>query len=253
MFLKAGLRALDTIDKAVGMPVVSTSLRVLTGVIVTVLTVTGCQTLDAASRVIGRADLVNELAARLDRSNQLTYSADYQFPGGRTASIAQSQNPLRAAYVYPGGKLTVTAEATMECDTSGKKPTCTLTAPPEPKNKPALTVFTRMTSHGLVTPPMVVGLLTAAALDPDAIIEQNDTTIAGRHATCVQVRQLHNAATDAFDACITGEGALGSFSGTVDGTELRVTMSRYRETVENSVFELPPGAGVVDRRPTAPR
>jgi len=235
------------------MPAVSTSLRVLTGTIITVLTVTGCQTLDDAGRVIGRADLVNDLAARLDRSNELTYTADYQLPGGRTASISQSQNPVRAAYVYPGGKLTVTAEATTECDTSRKKPTCTLSAPPAPSTKPAITVFNQMNKHGLVTPPVVVGLLTAAALDPAAVIEQNDTTIAGRHATCVQVRELSNAAASSFDACITGEGVLGSFTGTVDGTELRVTMSRYRDAVENSVFELPPGAGVVDRRPAAPR
>ncbi|MEE6263361.1 hypothetical protein [Plantactinospora sonchi] len=232
------------------MPAVSLSLRVLTGAIITALTISGCQTLDDAGRVIGRADLVNDLAARLDRSNELTYSADYQLPGGRTASISQSQDPLRAAYVYPGGKLTVTADATMECDTGGKKPTCTLTAPPAPNSKPAVTVYSEMNKRGLVTPPVVVGLLTAAALDPEAVIKQNDTTVAGRHATCVRVQGLSDAAASAFDACITSEGTLGSFTGTVDGADLEVTMSRYREAVETGVFEMPVGAGVVDRRPT---
>ncbi|MDW5323272.1 hypothetical protein [Plantactinospora sp. KLBMP9567] len=230
------------------MPAVSISLRVLAGAIISVLTVSGCQTLDDAGRVIGRADLVNDLAARLDRSNELTYSADYQLPGGRNASISQSQDPLRAAYTYPGGKLTVTADATTACDTSTKKPTCTLTPPPPANAKPSVTIFADMNKRGLVTPPVVVGLLTAAALDPDATIRQYDTTVAGRHATCVEVDQLSDAPAAGFDACITSEGALGSFTGTVDGTELEVALSRYRDAVESSAFELPAGAGLIDRR-----
>ncbi|MGI5212137.1 hypothetical protein [Plantactinospora sp. CA-290183] len=232
------------------MPARSTSLRMLTGAIITVVMLAGCQTLDDAGRVIGRADLVNALASRLDQSHELTYSADYQLPGGQSASISQSRDPLRAAYTYPGGKLTVTAEATTECDTTAtRKPTCTLTAPPEPSTKPAIAIFTEMNKRGLVTPPVVIGLLTAAALDPNALIRQYDTTVAGRHASCVRVDGLSNAAASTFDACITGEGALGSFTGSVDGTDLDVALSNYRDAVESSAFDLPPGAGVVDRRP----
>ncbi|MEQ4305953.1 hypothetical protein ABNF97_31980 [Plantactinospora sp. B6F1] len=233
------------------MPAVSISLRVLAGAIISVLAVSGCQALDDAGRVIGRADLVNDLAARLDRSTELTYSADYQLTGGRSASISQSQDPLRAAYTYPGGKLTVTTDATTACDTSTKKPTCTLTAPPPANAKPSITIFTDMNKRGLVTPPVVIGLLTAAALDPDATIRQYDTTVAGRHATCVEVGQLSDAPATGFDACITDEGALGSFTGTVDDTDVEVALSRYREAVESSAFDLPAGAGVVDRRPEA--
>ncbi|MFC6019481.1 hypothetical protein ACFP2T_25140 [Plantactinospora solaniradicis] len=231
------------------MPAVSISLRVLAGAIISVLTISGCQTLDGAGRVISRADLVNDLAARLDRSNELTYSADYQLPGGKSASISQSQDPLRAAYAYPGGMLTVTSDATTACDTTGKKPTCTVTAPPATNTKPAIAVFTDMNKRGLVTPPVVIGLLTAAAIDPDAVIRQHDTTVAGRHATCVEVEQLSDAPTARFDACIISEGALGSFTGVLDGKELDVALSRYRDVVEGSAFDLPPGAGVVDRRP----
>lgn len=232
------------------MPAGSTSLRVLTGALTILLTVAGCQTLDEAGRVIGRADLVNELAARLDRSTELTYSADYRLPGGQSASISQSQDPRRAAYTYPGGKVTVTAEATTTCDTTAKKATCTLTAPPPPSTKPSIAVFTEASRRGLITPPVVIGLLTAAALDPDAVIEHHDTTVAGRHATCVRVAQLSDAAATEFDACITGEGALGSFTGSIDGTNVDVALSRYRDTVEADAFDLPPGAGVIDRRPT---
>jgi hypothetical protein len=232
------------------MPAVSISLRVLAGAIISVLTISGCQTLDDAGRVISRSDLVNDLAARLDRSNELTYSADYEIAGGATASISQSQDPLRAAYTYPGGMLTVTAEATTACDTTRKKPTCTVTTAPATNTKPAITIFTDMNKRGLITPPVVIGLLTAAALDPNAVVEDDDTTVAGRHATCVRVRELSDAPASAFEACITSEGALGSFTGAVDGVDVDLALSRYRDAVESTAFDLPAGAGVVDRRPT---
>lgn len=230
------------------MPTVSALFRVLTGSTIAVLAVAGCQTLDDAGRVIGRADLVNELAARLDGAGERTYSADYQLPGGQSASIAQSQTPPRAAYTYPGGKLTVTADATTECVAAGTRHTCTLNPPPASTNKPTVAVFQSANARGLVTPPVVINLLTAAALDPNATVEQHDTTVAGRHATCVRVRQVTNAAAANFDTCITTEGVLGSFAGTVDGTEVDIALSRYRDTVESVAFDLPAGAGVVDRR-----
>jgi hypothetical protein len=213
------------------------------------ITGAGCQTLDDAGRVIGRADLVNDLAARLDRSGELTYSAEYRLPGADNATIAQSPKPPRSAYIFPGGRLIVTANATTACRTAGAESTCTVAAPPSPGTKPAATAFATAGEHGLVTPTVVIGLLTAAALDADAIIEQKDTTIAGRHATCVQVRQVKNAAASSFDACITTEGVLGSFAGVVDGQRVDIAISRYRDSVDATAFDLPDGARVVDHRP----
>ncbi|MGK5517898.1 hypothetical protein ACSNN9_00915 [Micromonospora sp. URMC 107] len=229
------------------MPAASTTLRMLAVSVIASLTVTGCQTLDDAGRAIGRADLVNDMAARLDRALELTYSADYQLPGGQTATIAQAQDPARSAYTWPGGKLTVTPEATTRCETTAGRATCTLEAPPAPNAKPTVAMFTEAKQRGLVTPPIVVGLLTTAALDPEAVIAQSDTTLAGHHATCVDVEQ---SAGD-FTACVTTEGALGSFTGQVDGRQVELALSRYRETVDGTAFDLPPGAGVVDRRPAS--
>ena len=227
------------------MPAASTTLRMLAVSVIASLTVTGCQTLDDAGRAIGRSDLVNDLAARLDRALELTYSADYQLPGGQTATIAQAQDPARSAYTWPGGKLTVTPEATTRCETPASRATCTLEAPPAPNAKPTVAMFAEAKQRGLITPPIVVGLLTAAALDPNAVINQSDTTLAGHHATCVDVDQ---SAGD-FTACVTTEGVLGSFTGKVDGRQVELALSRYRDTVDATAFDLPPGAGVVDRRP----
>ena len=228
------------------MPAASTTLRTLAMSVVTLLTVTGCQALEDAGRAMGRADVVNDLAARMDRALELTYSAEYQLPGGRTASIAQSQDPARSAYEWPGGKVTVTAEATTHCGKDGGRTVCTIEAPPAANSKPSVVVFAAAEREGQVTPPMVMGLLTAAALDSSAVITQSDTTVAGHLATCVDVRQ--NA--DHFSACVTGEGALGSFTGQVDGQPVELALSRYQEQVDGAAFDLPPGAGVVDRRPT---
>lgn len=223
--------------------------RGLAGLIIAVLLTAGCQTIDGAGRVVSRADLVNQLAARLDGSRQLTYAADYRLPEGRSASIAQA--PPRTTYRYPGGTLTVTPEAITECVTGRRPATCTLNPPPA-RNTPApVTIFEQAKRRGLITPAVAAGLLTAAALDASAIIEQADTTVAGRHATCVSVRQLSNAAASAFDICVTTEGVLGSFSGVVDGVETELALSHYRDTVDQTAFEPPAGADLVDRRPDA--
>jgi hypothetical protein len=100
----------------------------------------------------------------------------------------------------------------------------------------------------LVTPAVVIDLLTATALDPEAIVDEYDTTLAGRHANCVKAQQLANAA-QAFDTCVTTEGALGSFTGLVDGRPIDQVLSRYRGTVDATAFDPPAGASLLDRRP----
>jgi hypothetical protein len=222
--------------------------RALIGPVAAVLLLAGCESLDDANRAVGRTDLVNDLATRLDRSGTLTYSADYQLPGGRTGAIAQAQRPARTAYVYPGGKLTVAADAIAQCATDRARPICTLTTPPQPDGRPALAAYADTGRHGLIAPPVVMNLLADAALDPAAEITQSDTTVAGRHATCVGVRNLAHAAAAKFDVCVTTEGVLGKFVGVVDGHSVDVALTGYRDGVDRDVFELPAGAGVTDRR-----
>lgn len=230
----------------------STLLRLATGSIAALTLLSGCQTLADAGRVIDRADLVNDLAARLDRSAELTYSADYRLAGGESATIAQAQQPPRATYIFPGGKLTASRDGTVECRTSGGRPACTRTLPATASTRPSVAVFASARERGLVTPTVVIGLLTAAALDPRAVIEQDDTTIAGRHAICVRVSELANAPASSFHACITSDGVLGSFDGVVDGKSAELALSRYRNAVDATAFDQPRGATVVDRRRDSP-
>ncbi|MCI4064300.1 hypothetical protein MRQ36_17530 [Micromonospora sp. R77] len=226
------------------MPAASTTLRVLAASVIASLTVTGCQSLDDAGTALGRADLVNDLAARMDRALEQTWAADYQLAGGRTASIAQTKEPLRSSYTWPDGKITVTQEAVTTCAVAAARTSCTVRPPVLTAGRPSVAVYREAGRRGLVTPPAVIHLLTTAALDPEASIAQHDTTLAGSPATCVDV----SGAGDRFTACVTPEGVLGSFTGTLDGRPEELALTTWTDTVDPRAFEPPPGAGVVDRR-----
>ncbi|AGZ39352.1 hypothetical protein AFR_05315 [Actinoplanes friuliensis DSM 7358] len=209
---------------------------------------TGCSDLDEPGQGLSRNDLVSDLAAQMSTAAALTYEASYQLSGGEKATVAQAQKPFRSAYVYPGGKVTVTADATTQCRTQAKATTCTLTAPATPTSPPPAKLFEGADATGLVLPSTVLALLNAAELDNDVEVVQHDTTIAGRHATCVQLTGVDDAAARDFTTCITNEGVLGSFSGILNQTRAEVAMTHYAETVTEDMFQLPPTAKLVDRR-----
>jgi hypothetical protein len=221
--------------------------RLAGGALLVVAALAGCEAGGSAQQIIDRARLVNDLAARLDRAGQLTYTAEYQLPGGEAATIAQAQPP-RTAYTYPGGKLVVQPDTIAECRTDGGAAVCTVTPRPSPGVEPPQRVL-RGGGRGIVPPTTVVGLLTAASLDSNAVIAQHDTTIAGEHATCVDVSGVENAAASNFTACITSNGVLGEFRGTVSGVPVELTLTRLVGTVTGDAFALPAGAQVNDRRP----
>lgn len=227
-------------------------MTLLTVPVAAAVALAGCGSLGDAQQVIDRSRLVNDLASRLDNASTMTYTADYRLAGGGAASIAQAQDPIRAAYTYPGGKYATDGLQTADCRGTDGKATCTLTPPPKPSAQPDVesTVLPILRDQGVVPPTVVIGLLTAASLSPDAVIRQHDTTIAGEHATCVNVGGVRNAAASAFDACITTSGVLGSFNGTIDSKPMTVTLIRYAPTVTPDAFDPLPGAAIVDQRPS---
>jgi hypothetical protein len=207
----------------------------------------GCSDLDDPGQGLTRNDLVADLATQMSAAADLTYEASYQLAGGEKATVAQAQKPARTAYVYPGGMLMVTADATTQCRTA-RTTTCTMTAPATAASPAPETVLAVADASGLVTPATVQALLNAAVLDSDVAVQQHDTTIAGRHATCVQLSGVDEAAARDFTTCITNEGVLGSFNGILNRTLVEVAMTHYTEQVEDTVFELPKSAKLVDRR-----
>jgi hypothetical protein len=203
----------------------------------------GCGRLDEASAAdLTRDDLVSALAAQLAGGSALSYTATYQVTGGDTATITRAQRPARTAYVYPGGRLIVTTTATIRCEGNDKAPTCTQTAP-----DPA--AATNLPRGSLITPEAVLEMLNTAALDRAATATQHDTTIAGRHATCLGLRDVAGTEVPQFDVCITNEGALASFTATIDGRRTDLALTAYSDQVTGEAFTLPPTAKVTDKRP----
>jgi hypothetical protein len=158
-----------------------------------------------------------------------------------------AREPNRVAYAYPGGKLIMMAESYTDCR-AAPAPSCTLIPFGSPDPNPPAAPLSRLDEHGMITPPVVSGLLTATALDADATVEQRDTTIAGQHATCVTVDSVDNAAASAFEVCVTTDGVIGSFSGVLNGKRVEVALTQYLGTVPPDAFAIPPGAQLVSKR-----
>jgi hypothetical protein len=226
--------------------VVSARARFALGLLVVALPLGGCGDLanPAVAQGVTRNDLVAGLAAQLSGAAELTYTATYQLAGGRTGTVTRGQSPARTMYRYPGGAVLLTEDATATCTRSS----CVLTAPPVAAAAPSAAALATVQKAGLVPPSAVAALLTAAALDTDMAVEQHDTTVAGRHATCVDLDGVDNAAASKFSTCITDDGVLGSFSGVLNGKDADVAMTEYTDRLSGDAFDTPPGAKIIDRR-----
>lgn len=224
----------------------ATRRRAILGLLCVFGLVTGCGDLDAASaQGIARNDLVSEMAGRLSASGSLSYTAGYHLAGGGKATVAQAQRPLRIGYEYPGGRLVVTGTAVTDCRGT-TKPACTVTDPPAGGVQPPAVADVQRA--GLVPPPVVLDLLNAAALDTAVTVTSRDTTIAGHHATCLDLAGVDDAAAGTFSTCVTNDGVLGSFRGTVRGVDVDMTMTEYDPAARYAAFAPPPGATTTDRR-----
>ncbi|WP_433300881.1 hypothetical protein ACQP2F_04505 [Actinoplanes sp. CA-030573] len=207
----------------------------------TLLGATGCTGLDEASAAgIGHDDLVSELSVQLARVTGLTYTATYHLAGGATATVTQAQQPTRTTYVYPGGRLLETATGTIRC-AGDARPKCTETDPAPATALP-------LAGSDLVTAEAALALLNTAALDRDVNATQRDTTIAGRHATCLDLTRVDGTPASEFGLCVTNEGALGSFTATIAGKRLEQALIAYDDKAAPSSFDLPPSAQLSDKR-----
>jgi hypothetical protein len=196
--------------------------------------------------------LLNDLANRLDKAGDLTFTAEYRLDGGEEALIAQAQDPRRAAYEYPGGKALFTETELTHC--VGVR--CTLSTPPSPGTEPALELLASSggpvssaspststhTVAGLVAPSSAVRLVSTAVTD-GATVTRYQKTIAGEKSTCVGVH-----GPTGFTTCFTADGLLGSFTGTVGGRMYSFELTTYATTADAAKFELPTGAVVDDER-----
>ena len=214
--------------------------RIVAAFLAALLPLAGCADFDnpAAAHGLSRSDLVAQLAGQLSSSASRTYAATYQLAGGRTATISQAQDPPRSAYRYPGGEVLVTPAASTRC----VRRTCTMTR----AGRPRAALFADAQKAGLVVPAVVLDLLNSARLDRDGVVDQHDTTVAGHHATCLDLDTLRSGAVS---TCITNEGVVGTFAGTLNRTRIDIALTDYADRVRSDAFDLPAAATVLRRSP----
>jgi hypothetical protein len=215
---------------------------VLTGLAAsaTLLVAAACGGVGSANAAsIAHDDLVSELATQLMESATLSYTAAYQLAGGDEAQITQAQKPTRVAYTYPGGRLIRSPGVTTRCQGSLTSSKCVETTP-DPADA--------RSTGTLTTPDAVLAMLNQAAIDPGAVAKQHDTTIAGHHATCLALTGVAHTPTPDFTVCVTAEGALGSFTATMDGKQADLALTAYSDKPDLSAFDLPSTARITDQR-----
>jgi hypothetical protein len=127
----------------------------------------------------------------------------------------------------------------VRCDDADHPAVCTTTST-APSADPGITT--------MITPGAVLAMLNTAALDEDAVATQHDTTVAGRHATCLSVRGVDGTPAAAFAVCVTNEGALGSFAATIDDKRADVALTTYSDQADADAFLVPAAAKLVDKR-----
>jgi hypothetical protein len=199
---------------------------------VSIATATSCDTTAAANGATGNQAFVQEIATRLKAAYSMAYTAVYALGGGGTGTVAQSPATGQTAYSYPTGMLLVTSGRATVCNqTSGPRATCG-------GRSTVVGTTTELARGGLVRTDSVVSLLNASALNRNSVISEHDTTIAGTSATCVTVGD-GGEATNEYEACVTADGLLGSFTGEVSGTPVDVMMINFTKSVSSDEFELP--------------
>jgi hypothetical protein len=200
--------------------------------LVSIGTATSCHTIAAANGATGNQEFVQEIATRLKAAYSIAYTAVYALGRGGTGTVAQLPATGQAAYNYPTGTLLVTSgRATVCTQTSGRQEIC--------GGRPTVVATTtELARGGLVRIDSVITLLNASALDRNSVISEHDITIAGTSATCVTVDPSRDA-TDEYEACVTADGLLGSFTGQIGGAPVDIMMINFRKSVSSDEFELP--------------
>ncbi|MEU4624148.1 hypothetical protein AB0G04_29750 [Actinoplanes sp. NPDC023801] len=196
----------------------------------------GCTDLDQASAAgAGDGDLVSETADRVAAADGQSWTATYRLAGGEAARVARSQKPSRIAFTFPSGVMIITPEAATRCTRTAGRTTCTDADRRDGEEGPPATT-------GLIAPAAILDMLESAAIDPDMAVTPRETTIAGRHASCLKLGGVDQSAAPDFEVCVTVEGTVAAFAGTVAGAPVEMTLTDYRAEVDESDFTVPPNA-----------
>jgi hypothetical protein len=210
-----------------------------------------CTDLDQASAAgVADEDLISETADRVAAADGQSWTATYRLSGGEVARVTRAQQPSRIAYTFPSGIVIVGPDTVTRCTRATEKVNCTDGDRRDGEEGPPA-------STGLVAPAAILDMLESAAIDPDLAVTPRETTIAGRHASCLELAGVDQSAAPDFEVCVTVEGTVAAFTGTVAGAPVEMTLTEYSTDINDADFTLPLSPHRGDLRPesshTSPR
>jgi len=193
-----------------------------------------------------------DLAAKLDGSKDLTYTAGYTMPDGTTATVVQQ--PPNVSIGGPTGRFIVTADAVYRCSANTEPATCA-----KAKNTndgvdlDTDSLIPGWIGRGFITPRAAgFTLIAAAALGSHYMVEDHaERTIAGLRSKCLDVTSLmpdrkFYRGLVTFEICVADNGMLTSFDGAGDAGHVGVELTSYAETADPTAFQPPAGYLVAD-------
>jgi hypothetical protein len=205
----------------------------LTAVACILAAVAGCGTAADAGRSFGNGELIKDIATRLSQGDSIAYTADFSLADNTTVEVSHAINPDRTAFKYPGGVVLLLPDRTTSC--RGSK--CTDSAPVAPGTDTSASADSTVERTGMIRPETVVTMLNQVALNADAIVADSTRTLAGSNATCISITGV--PADEALSACVTADGVLGTFDGTVGGAHVNLELVRYRLGADAAAFQVP--------------
>lgn len=195
---------------------------------------------------------IGDLAAKLEASSKLTYTAAYKLPEGTTATVVQQ--PPDVAFAGPTGRFIFTRDAMYRCSPQPQPATCE-----KVKNtNEAVDLDTDQAIPGWIGPGFVTArtagftLIAAALLGSNYMTDdRGERAFAGVQSTCLGLTTLlpdykFYLGLGAFDICVADNGVLTSFDGFGDRGKVGVELTSYAETADPAAFQPPAGYRIVN-------
>jgi len=230
--------------------------RILTAAVATVLGAgaLGCGVINQVKQTVDNVSAISDLADRLGKSGQLTFTAEYKTEDGSTTTVVQQ--PPKAAYLGKDGRFILTDDALYSCTgKTGAKIVCQKSPVQTGQLSSAdqAAYLSAVAGGGFVNTEMALALMTAAAIVPGVKIAQTTATIAGQKSDCLDVTGIPkdaqpNAVTaKEFHVCVAENGLLTRFKGVgTDDKALGVELTKYGDKVDAQAFVPPKGAQIIE-------
>lgn len=213
----------------------------------------GCGVVSKAKQAVENVSAISDLADKLGKSDQLTYTGTYKLDDGSTATVVQQ--PPKAAFVGKSGRFILTEDALLLCSGTGSNVACQRSPN---QNKVAASAdqaayVSAVAGGGFISAPMAVAVMTAAAVVPGTKIDKSEKKVAGVNSTCLHVTGIPadkdpNAVTaKEFTVCVGDNGVLTTFTGVgTDNKKVGVELAKFSSKVDAKAFVPPAGAKIVD-------